>query len=163
MQLSDKMLDRAWKTGSDKRLKDARAEIVPALIAADEIHIGTDSQQSGQWTEFVTVIVLLDKGKGGKVFWTRERVPRIKSLRERLMKEVWLSLGTAMELLEFVKAEKLQIHVDANPNMAFKSSQVVKEATAMVLSQGLNVLTKPHAWAAMHVADHMVKYHVIGM
>ncbi len=160
--LSDKMLERAWKTGEDKRLKDPKVEIPAALFGSHDIHVGTDSQQAGQWTEFVTVIVVLDPGKGGRVFYTREKTLRIKSLRERLLKEVWLSVSTAIELLEFVKAEQMQIHVDANPDTQFKSSSVVKEAAAMVMSQGLTVLTKPDAWAAMHVADHVVKYKVLG-
>lgn len=159
--LSQTMMERAWKTGDDRRLKDPRAEISTALFGK-KVHVGTDSQQAGQWTEFVTVIVVLDEGKGGRVFWTREKTPRIKSLRERLLKEVWLSAQTAIELLEFVAIENLQVHLDVNPDPSFKSNQVIKEATATVMSQGFSVLTKPEAWAAMHVADHMVKYKVIG-
>jgi predicted RNase H-related nuclease YkuK (DUF458 family) len=56
----------------------------------------------------------------------------------------------------------LQVHVDANPNTKFKSSAYVKEMVSMVVSQGFEVKLKPEAWAAMHVADHVVKHRVVG-
>lgn len=157
------MLARTWKTVEGKRV-DNPVETIPAALAGLKVvHIGTDSQQHGMVTEFVTVIVVLDPGRGGRAFYTSERVPRIKSLRERLLKEVWMSVSTALEVNEFIgDASKLQVHVDVNPDTEFKSSQYIQELVGMVVSQGFVALTKPDAWAAMHVADHVVKHKVIG-
>lgn len=157
------MLARQWKTVEGAKVENLQATLAEAFKGVRVVHIGTDSQQDGQKTQFVTVIVVHNPGKGGRAFYTVESVPRIKSLRERLLKEVWSSVMVALEVNEMISSEsELTVHVDANPNTKFKSSAYVKELTAMVVSQGFTALLKPDAWAAMHVADHVVKRKVIG-
>ena len=157
------MLGRTWKTGDDVRVKDMLATLSEVLVCQRVVFIGTDSQQSASRTEFVTVIVVHEPTKGGRIFYTRESVPRIKSRRERLLKEVWLSVATALEVSPMLAEDSsLEVHVDANPNTKFESSKYVKEMVSMVVSQGFAYKIKPDAWAAMHVADHVVKYKVIG-
>jgi predicted RNase H-related nuclease YkuK (DUF458 family) len=146
-----------------KPVENIQAMLEEQFRGLKTVYIGTDSQQDGQKTQFVTVIVIHTPGKGGRAFYTKETVPRIKSLRERLLKEVWMSVELALEISPMLtETSDLQVHVDANPNTSFKSSQYVKELAAMVVSQGFQVMLKPEAWAAMHVADHVVKYKVIG-
>ncbi len=159
----DSMLSRQWRTVEGKRVPDAYTVMTEALQGQRAVYIGTDSQQDGMRTQFVTVVVIHNPGKGGRGFYTVESVPRIKSLRERLLKEVWLSVMLGLEVSPMLAEESaLEIHVDANPNTKFKSSQYVKELTSMVVSQGFSAVLKPEAWAAMHVADHVVKHRVIG-
>ncbi len=158
------MLENTWKTIENVKVPDAIKMIKECLETGDrEIHVGSDSQQAGKFTEYVTVIVLLQKGKGGRAIYCRERVPRITSLRQRLMKEVWMSVNVGLELNAHIpETIGLTIHVDANPNLKFRSSDHVKELTAMVASQGFKTLLKPESWAASHLADHVVKNKVIG-
>ncbi len=157
------MLSRQWRTVDGKRVKDILTSIQEALTGHRVVYIGTDSQQDGMKTQFVTVVVIHDPGHGGRGFYTVETVPRIKSLRERLLREVWLSVALGLEIDPMLAEEsQLQIHVDANPNTKFRSSAYVKELAAMVVSQGFEAVLKPEAWVAMHVADHVVKYKVIG-
>lgn len=158
------MLERIWKT-----IDGTKVELLPLfreLMAAGDrnVQIGSDSQQDGKFTEFVTVVVVLQPGKGGRAFYTRERVPRVKSLRERLMREVWMSVTTGMELNDFIPKEAdLTIHIDANPNVKFKSSEYVKELTGMVVGQGFKAVLKPDSWCASHAADHVVKHKVLNL
>jgi predicted RNase H-related nuclease YkuK (DUF458 family) len=159
----DTMLGRQWKTVEGHKVEDLAVSLQDALKGLKTVYIGTDSQQDGLKTQFVTVIVILEPAKGGRAFYTKEAVPRIKSLRERLLKEVWMSVATALEVSPMLSEQsELEVHVDANPNTKFKSSAYVKELTSMVVSQGFTAKLKPEAWAAMHVADHVVKYKVIG-
>ena len=159
----DSMLARTWKTVDGVKLKDVHVAMSDALKGIRVVYIGTDSQQDGQRTQFVTVVVVHSPGKGGRAFYSVETVPRIRSLRERLLKEVWLSVATALEVNPMLAEEsELEVHVDANPNTKFKSSAYVKDLASMVVSQGFKAVLKPEAWAAMHVADHVVKYKVIG-
>lgn len=159
------MLEQIWKTIDGTKVADPVATLKELLKEGDrEIHIGSDSQQAGKFTEFVTIIVVLQKGKGGRAFYLRERVPRIKSLRERLMREVWMSTNCGLELNAHIpESIGLTIHIDANPNLKFRSSDHVKELTAMVVSQGFKTLLKPDSWCASHAADHVVKHKVLGM
>lgn len=157
------MLSRQWKTVDGVKVEDAASVIEAACGGVRKIYVGTDSQQDGLKTQFVTVVVIHDEGKGGRAFYTKDTVPRIKSLRERLLKEVWMSVQLAMEISPFIKeTSELEVHVDVNTNTRFKSSAYVKEVTSLVVSQGFNAKLKPDAWAAMHVADHVVKTKVIG-
>jgi predicted RNase H-related nuclease YkuK (DUF458 family) len=157
-------LSRQWRTmESRKPITDIRAELEVAFQGLKTVYIGTDSQQDGRKTQFVTVIVIHTPGKGGRVYYTVDTVEKIRSLRERLLKEAWMSVETALEVNGMLdEGSELQVHVDANPNVKFKSSQYVKELVSLVVSQGFECKIKPEAVAAMHVADHVVKNTVIG-
>jgi uncharacterized protein len=140
-----------WKTLTGDHIKD----IVELLQThrGQPLHIGTDSLQTGRYTQFVTVVVLLDPPHGGRVFYQRDIVPRVNSLRERLTKEVWRSLDLAMKLPE----HDLTIHIDANPSEKHMSSKYLQELVGMVVGQGFKALWKPDSWAATHAADHVVR------
>lgn len=166
---SKAMFDRVWQSIEGQKIEDVSAYFRQLMKESynetgKEVHIGSDSQQAGKYTEFVTVVVVLNKGKGGRAFYTRERTPRVKALRERLLKEVWLSVTTGLAMQELMEEDvELTVHIDANPNLKFKSSSYVKELTAMVVSQGFKSLLKPDAWCASHAADHVVKHKVLGL
>lgn len=154
------MLEKTWKTMTGRRQVDLLAEMKATMEENPdrEVIIGTDSQNSGHITEYITVVVVLTPSKGGRVFYTRDRVPRIRSLRERLMKEAWMSVELGMELSAVVPdTSKMTIHIDANPDTQFRSSDVVQEMVGLVVGQGFGAVTKPDAWAASHAADHIVK------
>lgn len=154
------MLEKKWKTMVGRKpVGDLVTELKALMAERDrEIVIGTDSQNCGPNTEYITVVIVLNPGKGGRCFYTRERVPRIKSLRERLMREVWKSVELGLELNDIVpQTSRMTIHVDANPDTRFRSSDCVQEMVGLVLGQGFNVVLKPDAWAASHAADHIVK------
>lgn len=158
------MLERTWKTIEGETQDVAAVLTELSKGPAREIHIGSDSQQNGKWTELVTVIAVLEPGKGGRASYTRERLPRIKSLRERLMREVWSSVTAAIQVNGIIpEFWNMTVHIDANPNLRFKSSAYIKELTAMVVSQGFKAVLKPEAWCASHTADHVVKHKVMGL
>lgn len=170
------MLEKRWRTLGGEKIADMALTLREELKAGGkQVHIGTDSQQAKTMTEYVTVIVLLTPSKGGRVFYFREKVPRIRSLRERLHKEVWMSTELGMELTASPDIEsdfgvgsilgednEMTIHVDVNPDERHKSSAYVQELAGMVASQGFKCLLKPDAWAASHAADHVVKTVVLG-
>ena len=149
------MLTR-WRTISDVAVPDIEQFVAEASASGQEVHIGTDSLQKGKVTQFVSVIAVLNPPKGGRAVYTQKIVPRIKSLRERLMQEVWLSVELGLRLSPKIKGD-LSIHVDANTDEKHMSSKYVKELTALVVSQGFRVMLKPDAWTASHVADHIVR------
>lgn len=162
------MIERKWKTLAGDPV-DLRAAIEAEIRAADvpvEVHIGTDSQQSGKETEYVSVVVVTREGKGGRVFYTRERIPRVRTLRERLYREVWCTTELAMELTtspdigssETILGAQVTLHIDANPDPRYKSSEYVQELAGMCVGQGFRTLLKPDSWASSHAADHAVKH-----
>ena len=145
-----------WKTLNEVRIPEILQFVRDASRNSQAVHVGTDSLQTGRLTQFVTVVVILTPGKGGRVAYRREVVPRISSLRERLLREVWKSVELGLQFSPIVKGD-LAVHIDANPVVAHKSSQYVQELVGLVVGQGFKALIKPDSWAASHAADHVVR------
>jgi hypothetical protein len=145
-----------WKTLNEVKIADILQFVRDATRDGQSVHIGTDSLQTGRLTQFVTVVVILTPRKGGRVAYRKETVPRIASLRERLLQEVWKSVDLGLQLTPLVPGE-LTVHIDANPVVAHKSSAYVHELVGLVVGQGFKALIKPDSWAASHAADHAVR------
>jgi predicted RNase H-related nuclease YkuK (DUF458 family) len=145
-----------WKTLSEVKVPDIILFVEDESREGRAVHVGTDSLQTGRVTQFVTVVVILTPGKGGRVAYRRQVVPRIKSLRARLLQEVWLSVDLGLQFSPVVSGE-LTVHIDANPVVAHKSSAYVQELVGLVVGQGFKALIKPESWAASHAADHVVR------
>ena len=147
---------KRWKTLNDAPVPDIVQFVREASSQGQVVHIGTDSLQTGRFTQFVTVVVVVTPTKGGRVIFSREVVPRITSLRERLLKEVWRSVELGLELSPSLSNE-LNLHIDANPQEKYMSSKYVQELVGLVVGQGFKAIIKPNAWAASHAADHIVR------
>ncbi len=145
-----------WKTLNEVKIADILQFVSDATRDGQSVHVGTDSLQRGRLTQFVTVVVILTPRKGGRVAYRKETVPRIASLRERLLQEVWKSVDLGLQLSPLVPGE-LTVHIDANPVVAHKSSAYVQELVGLVVGQGFKALIKPDSWAASHAADHAVR------
>jgi len=123
-----------------------------------KIVIGTDSSGRGQKIDFVTALVVHRIGRGGRYFWKRIYHTKFPSLRQRIYKEVALSLSLAQKLLQNFEPEKLkqdlEIHIDVGQNG--QTREMIKEVVGMVRGSGFNVKTKPDSYAASTVADKHV-------
>ncbi|PIP17009.1 MAG: hypothetical protein COX44_02235, partial [Candidatus Portnoybacteria bacterium CG23_combo_of_CG06-09_8_20_14_all_37_13] len=97
-------------------------------------------------------------GRGGRYFWKRIYCKKFPSLRQRIYKEVALSLNLAQKLLKNFEPGKLkqdlEIHVDVGQNG--QTREMIKEVVGMVRGSGFNVKTKPDSYAASSVADKHV-------
>jgi hypothetical protein len=144
-----------WRTLHDEPIEDL-LKFVSSVGEDIAVHIGTDSLQVGKYTQYVTVVALLKPHRGGRAIYKRLVVPRVKSLRERLLKEVWLSVEVALGIEQSVQGV-LTVHVDANPDLKFKSSKYIQSLVGMVVSNGFRALVKPDAWCSSHIADHVVR------
>lgn len=144
-----------WKTLNDEPIEDIVQWVKEATKGGQDVHVGTDSLQSGRKTQFVTVVVIHTPMKGGRVAYVRDIVPRISSLRERLNREVWKSVELAMQLPE---QPELTVHIDANPSEKHMSSKYLQELVGLVVGQGFKAKWKPDSWAATHAADHCVRF-----
>ena len=75
-----------------------------------KITIGTDSERiAGNQADFVSAVVVHRVGNGGRYFWRRVELGKFHTLRDRIIKEVLLSLELAQEVLAELK--KLRILV----------------------------------------------------
>ena len=154
-----------WRTMTRKKV-DIFEELhqyldMPNLI----VHIGTDAQATGATkADFVTVICVhavdVNRTTTSRVYYWKDKRVNFHSLWEKLYGETERSLRVAVEISdEFGDAlrDKILVHVDANPNPTFQSSNYVKQLAGMVMGYGFKHILKPNAWAASHAADHIVK------
>lgn len=155
--MSESILDKQWYT-LHKAKVDSILDAVSELNVDGPrpIHIGTDAQKHGKSMDFVTAVVVLNPGKGGRVFYAKTRNPHIKSLQHKLFTETLLSIELAVNLCEVIDAEQIQVHVDANTNLVHDSGQYHQQLAGMVVGHGFRAILKPDAWCASHVADHAV-------
>jgi predicted RNase H-related nuclease YkuK (DUF458 family) len=153
--------ENAWWTLGGAEVLDVMSSVNSLLREGQIVHIGTDAQKSSKRMEFVTVACVLNPGKGGRVFYTRRFDRKNISLFEKLSTETWLSLDLAIRMHEAFglspEHQQIWVHVDANPDERYDSSDYVKQLAGMVAGSGFPVLVKPNAWCASHVADYAVK------
>ncbi|MEK7465608.1 MAG: ribonuclease H-like YkuK family protein [Patescibacteria group bacterium] len=122
------------------------------------IIIGTDSMGlSTGHADFVTAIVIHRRGNGGRYFWRRIELGKFHTLRDRIIKEVMLSLDAAQALLAILKEEAkdiawdFEIHADIGANGETKV--LIQEVVGMIRANNFEVKTKPDSYAASKVAD----------
>jgi len=157
------MIEQTWRTLENVPVPSVLTELRRLLADGERVlHVGTDAQKFGRRVVFVTCVVVLCPGKGGRVFHARVQRDRreVRSLRQKLFTEAWMSVETAMELAPHLPDDvPIIVHLDVNPDVRWASSRHIQEVGGLVVGQGFEVLFKPNAWAASHAADHVVKRH----
>ena len=140
-------------------------EIVSFMKADDKrtykIFIGTDSERiGGTGADFVTAIVVHRVGNGGRYFWRRIDLANFHTLRDRIWREVLISLEVAKEFLQHLQGDEVpkfdfEIHIDVGENGATRT--MIQELVGMVRANNFEARTKPQSYAASNVADRHVK------
>lgn len=145
-------------------VKEVVAEII-SFMKADEnrrykVTIGTDSQLlPNNQADFVTAVVVHRIGNGGKYFWRRMEKEKTHTLRQRIVREVLISLDVAKGVLGELKKFDLpkfdfEIHIDVGENGPTK--QLISDVVSLVRANNFEAKTKPESYAATNVADRHV-------
>jgi hypothetical protein len=125
-----------------------------------KIIIGTDSLlASDKSADFVTAVVVHRVGNGGRYFWRRLELEKFYTLRDRIIREVMLSLDVAKEILEELKNQEaphfdFEIHADIGERGPTKV--MIQEVVGMIRAHNYEARTKPMSYAASSVADRHV-------
>lgn len=126
-----------------------------------KVIIGTDSEQTGRAkADFVTAIVVHRVGNGGIYFFRRHELGKFHTLRDRIIREVLISLEVAEKVLTELRdharevAWDFEIHADVGENGP--TSALIQEVTGMIRASNFTVKTKPESYAASKVADRHV-------
>ena len=131
-----------------------------------KIIIGTDSALlRNNEADFVMAVVVHRIGKGGRYFWRRIKLDKFFTLRDRIIREVLLSLDLAKSVLSKLndadseKKEPLpqwsfEIHADVGENGNTRA--VIQEVVGMIRAHNFEARIKPESYAASSVADKHV-------
>lgn len=143
-------------------LKNVVEEII-AYIKDDssaryKIIIGTDSEDHNG-VDFVSAVVVLRLGRGGRYFWRRVRENKKYVLRDRIYQEVLLSLKLAEELIGLLRERDFvsydfEIHVDVG--VSGETKAMLAEVVGMVRGSGFEAKIKPESFGASCVADRHI-------
>lgn len=154
-----------WRKFDGQRLERSIADEVEAVLKREKaqgnrlkVCIGTDSQVKQGTTEFATVIVFLRECAGGFMYINQERTRDEMSLKERLLKEVAMSIDIAYRLCDLLDQYgiELEVHADINTDPQFKSNSALSEAMGYILSMGFIFRAKPDAFASSACANKIV-------
>jgi len=144
---------------------DEVVEEITKFMRADpkrryKVMIGTDSELYDKTdADFVTAIVVHRVGNGGRYFWRREELSGFHTLRDRIIREVMMSLDIAKGVLANLKSHKtpefdFEIHADVGTNGETKI--MIKELVGMNRVNNFEARTKPESYAASSVADRCI-------
>jgi predicted RNase H-related nuclease YkuK (DUF458 family) len=121
--------------------------------------VGTDSQLREEIC-FVTAIIILREGKGGRFYYYKEREHTKYGLKQRIFFETSKSLNIAAKLADKFTSEGLfdlniEIHLDVGEQG--KTKDIIKEVVGMVTGSGFDARIKPESYGASKVADKYTK------
>ncbi len=131
-----------------------------------KIYAGCDSQRfkkQGVWNaRFIACIIVYEKDEN-KIFAEisiekdYDRNPGKPVMR--LMNEVYKISAIVNELQDVLATRDFEVHLDINPRKDAGSNCAFNQAVGYVLGMhGIKPITKPDAWAASCVSDHLVKH-----
>jgi uncharacterized protein len=121
--------------------------------------VGTDSQLREEVC-YVTAVLILRAGKGGRFYYAKERQKTKLGLKQRIFYETSKSLTVAARLAEKLTVNGLadldmEIHLDVGEQGPTK--EIIKEVVGMVVGSGFDARIKPDSYGASKVADKYTK------
>ena len=110
--------------------------------------VGTDSQERRD-VYYVTAVVILREGKGGRFYYTKERQKGKISMKQRIFLETARSLEVASRLAgKFMAVGKtdfnIEIHLDVGQQG--KTKEIIREVVGMVTGSGFDARIKPDSY-----------------
>lgn len=173
MELKDIKWERVHNGKINEPLIDYLEKIIDEqheLGRKVKICIGTDSQKKRHGFQYATAIiiemkqpmgvvngVMTYKGLGAKVvsgvFYER----RIPSIKERMLKEVQMSINVCFHILDLIELYDvdMEIHADVNPNPMWASNVAFSEVVGFCKGMNFTYKVKPDAYAASSGADKL--------
>ncbi len=121
-----------------------------------QIHIGSDSQNIGKKTIYVTAIAYRFGSRGVHYIISKKSEMIIDDIWKRLWKEAEMSIEVAEWLSNQINV-KIEIDMDYNSDEKFISNKLISAAKGWANSLGYKVNVKPNNQIATKAADHHCK------
>lgn len=142
------------------------AEAIARFMQADperkyKVIIGSDSEKKdSKSADFVTAIVCHRVGNGGIYFWRRIDGKECHTLRDRIWREVLMSLDSAKTVVDLMKNQMVpefdfEVHIDVGEKGPTR--ELIQELVGIVRANNFEARTKPDSYAASKIADRHVK------
>lgn len=122
-----------------------------------EIHIGTDSQNKGEFTHYAIAIAYRFGTRGVHYIYHKEKVPRIKDRFTKLFREAELTIETAEWITTKIPSLKVELDFDYNDDKKYFSQKLVSAVKGWAESLGYKANTKPNNQIATKAADYQCR------
>jgi predicted RNase H-related nuclease YkuK (DUF458 family) len=147
------------RLGFEQVFRDIKDFVEQEKDARYKLIVGTDSMVR-KTVCYVTAIIILREGKGGRFYYATEREIGKIGLKQRIFLEASRSLAVASRLAERLASYGLadldvEIHLDIGDGG--KTREVVREVVGMVTGSGFDARIKPDSYGASKVADKFTK------
>jgi predicted RNase H-related nuclease YkuK (DUF458 family) len=152
------MLHVSYRTVDGKRVNPITHTI--EIMKKDpyvEIHVGTDSQNHGDKTQYATVVAYRYGNRGVHYIYSLDTKDRIRDMWTRLWGETERSVAIAEHLSTNIPGVKIKIDMDFNSDEEFDSNKLVSASRGWALSLGYIVNIKPNDQIATRAADHQCR------
>ena len=155
-----------WQRFTHQMVDDLETTILTDIANAPTnnltFYVGADSQYKKGKIAYITAIVVLFDGKGGRGYYKRtiDRNAKYVSRKQRLFQETYDAVDVALWLnpiLESVGYEVKEIHTDLNPNPIHASHDMIKQCIGYITGMGFVGKTKPDSFVAYEIADRFSK------
>ena len=160
-----KTAQQKWRNFSGKVFDQPITKVIENAIVKEQkagyrlkVCVGSDSQAYKTHIEYATVIVILREGKGGFMFMRNYRGSKQIRIKERMLKEVTMSVEVAYAICNILDKYDvaLEVHADINTDPKFESNVALKDAMGYILGMGFVFKAKPFAFASSSCADKVV-------
>lgn len=158
-------MEQKWRNFSGKVFDESILNVLEKAIVKEKkegyrlkVCVGSDSQAYKSHIEYATAIVVLREGKGGFMFVRNTKGTKQISIKERMLKEVTMSVNIAYAICDMLDKHNvaLEVHADINTDPKFQSSVALKDAMGYILGMGFEFKAKPFAFASSSCADRVV-------
>jgi predicted RNase H-related nuclease YkuK (DUF458 family) len=117
------------------------------------VHIGTDSQNLGLETSYVTAIAYRFGIRGVHYIFTKEKVPLVRDTFSRLFEECTRTIEIANWFREKINVG-VQLDMDYNKDEFAVSNKLIGATRGWAVSLGYQVNVKPDIQIATKAADY---------
>lgn len=120
------------------------------------IYVGCDSHVKGEFTTYVSTVVIHVGNTGCHVLYKKEKVEPIRDMWRKL----WGEVERSVEVTQYLRDNGINIHtidLDLNHQEQHASNKVVNAAIGYVKSLGIKVRIKPDILPAIAAADNLSK------
>ena len=118
-----------------------------------KVHIGTDSQNVGLETVYVSVIAYRFGIRGVHYIYTKEKLPLVRDMFTRLFDECVRSIDIAEWFTQQINI-KVEIDMDYNQDEFSQSNKLIGATRGWAVSLGYEVNVKPDIQIATRAADY---------
>lgn len=126
-----------------------------------KMYIGTDSQDEGAFTKYVTTIVYRYGSRGAHIVYLKDEIPRVKDIFTRLYNEGVKTIEIATMVTDEIPVSFEALEFDYADVKKTQSSKVVSSLKGWTKGINMNCSFKSGEQLATKASDHILRHPIL--